>query len=427
MTFNGALAMAESYYAATALPSARKPSLSENIEADLVVIGGGCTGLSAALHAAKRGYRVVLLEGGRIGWGASGRNGGQIIPGLRQGPRQLAKRYGRDDAKRLFSLSVSARDLVAELIEKHAIPCDLALTGHLHAEVSADLGALKAEADFAAEAMDYPHLAVLGKEQLAEELTSGHYSGALLDRQGGHFHPLNYALGLAKAAQEWGAVLHEDCPVIDLSYEDKVIARTARGTVTARYGVLACDALLGKLNPALAGRIMPIASHIVTTRPLLPDEIPIRRNRAVSDSYFSVNYYRMTADNRLLFGGGERYFPRKAKQIVPIVRKPLEKLFPQLKGVAIEHGWGGMVSVTTSRLPDFGRMGPLFYAHGYSGQGAILSTLAGKLLADAMSGTAEQFDLMSRIAPSPFPGGTALRTPLHVLGMIWYGLRDRLG
>jgi gamma-glutamylputrescine oxidase len=293
--------------------------------------------------------------------------------------------------------------------------------------VSADLDALKEEADFAAKAMDYPHLAVLDKARLAEELTSGHYSGALLDRQGGHFHPLNYALGLAKAAQDWSVAIHEDSPVVDLTYNDKVIAKTARGSVVARHGVLACDALLGRLNARLAGRMMPIASHIVTTAPLPPEQRPIHRNRAVSDSYFSVNYYRMTADNRLLFGGGERYFPRNANRIEPIVRKPLEKIFPQLKGVAIEHAWGGLVSVTTSRLPDFGRMGPLFYAHGYSGQGAVLSTLAGKLLADAMSGTAEQFDLMSKIAPSPFPGGAALRTPLHVLGMIWYGLRDRLG
>jgi gamma-glutamylputrescine oxidase len=419
--------MAESYYAATAQPSPQYPVLFGNIETDLVVIGGGCTGLSAALHAAAHGFRVVLLEGGRIGWGASGRNGGQIIPGLRQGPRELAKRYGQEEAKRLFALSVSARDLVTGLIEKHGIACDLALTGHLHAEVAADLDDLKREAEFAAEAMDYPHLAVLDKAQLAGEITSTHYSGALLDRQGGHFHPLNYALGLAEAARRTGVSIYQDSPVIDLIYNNKVVAKTARGTITAKQGVLACDALLGKLNPKLAGRIMPIASHIVTTAPMAPDQVPIRHNRAVSDSYFSVNYYRMTADHRLLFGGGERYFPRKTNTISPIVRKPMEKIFPHLKGVAINHAWGGMVSVTRSRLPDIGRMGPLFYAQGYSGQGAILSTLAGKLLADAMAGTAEQFDMMSKLAPSPFPGGMALRTPLHVLGMIWYGLRDRLG
>jgi len=418
--------MAESYYAATAVPPPRLPVLSENIEADLVVIGGGCTGLSAALHAAESGLRVVLLEGGRVGWGASGRNGGQIIPGLRQGPRQLSKRYGLEEARRLFQLAVSARDLVTGLVKKHSIPCDLALTGHIHAEVSADLDALKDEAEFAAEKMDYPHLAVLDKEQLAEELISEHYSGGLLDRKGGHFHPLNYALGLAKAAQAAGVLIYEDSIVTDLIYNDKVTTKTALGLVTAPQGILACDALLGKLHPKLAGRIMPIASHIVTTAPLPADRLPILRNRAISDSYFSVNYYRMTADNRLLFGGGERYFPRNTKQIAPIVRKPLEKIFPSLKGVEITHAWGGMVSVTTSRLPDIGRTGPLYYAQGYSGQGAILSTLAGKLLADAAAGSRDGFDVLSRIAPPPFPGGTALRTPLHVLGMIWYGLRDRL-
>ena len=419
--------MAESYYATTARPSPRHPSLSENVEADLVVIGGGCTGLSAALFAAKRGYRTVLLEGGRVGWGASGRNGGQIIPGLRQGPRQLARRYGLETARRLFALSVSARDLVAGLIEEHAIACDLALTGHLYTQTSSDLDDLRREAEFAAEEMDYPHLAVLDTAQLAEELDSGHYGGGLLDRRGGHFHPLNYALGLAEAAAKAGVTIYQESPAIDLTYNDKVFARTAGGTVSARHGVLACDALLGRLNPHLAGRIMPIASHIVTTAPLPADRLPIRRNRAISDSYFSVNYYRMTADNRLLFGGGERYFPRNNSQMEAAVRAPLEKIFPQLKGIAIDHAWGGMVSITTSRLPDVGRMGPLFYAQGYSGQGAILSTLAGKLMADAMAGTAEQFDLMHRLAPSPFPGGTALRTPLHVLGMLWYGLRDRLG
>jgi gamma-glutamylputrescine oxidase len=418
--------MAESYYAATANPSPRHPDLEENRQADLVVIGGGCTGLSAALFAAKRGWRVVLLEGGRIGWGASGRNGGQIIPGLRQGPLELAKRYGREEAKRLFTLAVSARGLVADLIDEHHIACDLAATGHLYAARRADLDGFRREAEFAAAEMDYPHLAVLDRRDLAQELASDHYDGGLLDREGGHFHPLNYALGLADAAIEAGVSIHEQSPVLDLETKNNVFARTALGSVTARHGVLACDALLGHLDSRLAGRIMPIASHVVTTAPLRPEQVPILRDRAVSDSYFSVNYYRMTADNRLLFGGGERYFPRKANKIADIVRKPMQRIFPQLADVPIEHGWGGLVSITTSRLPDMGRRGALFYAQGYSGQGAILSTLAGKLLADAAAGTAGQFDVMSRVKPSAFPGGTALRTPLHVLGMMYYGLRDRL-
>jgi gamma-glutamylputrescine oxidase len=427
LLFNGSLAMAESYYAVTASPSPRHPVLAGNIKADLIVIGGGCTGLSTALFAAKHGLRVVLLEGGKLGWGASGRNGGQIIPGLRQGPQELVERYGSAEAKRLFTLAISARDLVTGLIEAHGIACDLALTGHLYAARRADLDGFRREAEFAAREMDYPHLVALDRRDLAEEVATDHYDGGLLDRQGGHFHPLNYTLGLARAAEAAGVAIYQETPVITLTYKDNVTARTALGSVTAPLGVLACDALLGRLDPGLAGRIMPIASHVVTTAPLRPDQVPIPRNRAISDSYFSVNYYRMTADNRLLFGGGERYFPRKTNYIETIVRAPLEKIFPQLKGVVIDHAWGGLVSITTSRLPDIGRKGALLYAQGYSGQGAILSTLAGRLMADAAAGTAGEFDVMSKIKPAAFPGGTALRTPLHVLGMAWYGLRDRLG
>ena len=419
--------MTESYYTATANPCETRPPLRGNIEADLVVIGGGCTGLSAALFAARRGYKVVLLEGGRLGHGASGRNGGQIIPGLRQGPEELTRRYGLEEARRIFATAVSARDLVTGLIEEHGIACDLRLTGHINAATAHDLAPLQREAAFTERQMNYPHLAVLDRAALADELASDHYGGGLLDRNGGHFHPLNYALGLAEAAEKAGAHLHEEIHVIALDYKDKIVTRTEHGTVTAPHGVLACDALLGRLNPILAGRIMPISSHIVTTAPLAPGVAPILNNRAISDSYFSVNYYRMTADNRLLFGGGERYLPRKINEIAPVVRKPLEKIFPQLRGIPIDHGWGGLVSVTTSRLPDIGRMGSLFYAQGYSGQGAILSTLAGKLIAEAAAGTAESFDVMSRLRPMSFPGGTALRTPLHVLGMMYYGLRDRLG
>ncbi len=419
--------MAESYYAATASPSPKHPVLAGNIKADLVVIGGGCTGLSAALFAAERGLRVALLEGGRLAWGASGRNGGQIIPGLRLGPQELAQRYGNDEAKRLFTLAVSARKLVTGLIEEHGIACDLALTGHLYAARRANLDALRREAEFTAREMDYPHLAALDRRDLIDEIATDHYDGGLLDKQGGHFHPLNYTLGLARAAEAAGVSIYQETPVIDLKYKDNVTARTALGSVTAPLGILACDALLGRLEPGLASRIMPIASHVVSTAPLRPEQVPILRNRAVSDSYFSVNYYRMTADNRLLFGGGERYFPRKTNHMEAVVRAPLEKIFPQLKGVAIDHAWGGLVSITTSRLPDIGRKGALFYAQGYSGQGAILSSLAGKLMADAAIGTAAEFDVMSRLRPAAFPGGTALRTPLHVLGMMWYGLRDRLG
>jgi gamma-glutamylputrescine oxidase len=331
-------------------------------------------------------------------------------------------RYGADLGRRLFTLAVSARDVVMELIAEHGIACDLAATGHLHVtDRAADLAGLEREVELAAE-LGYPHLLRLDRSALAEELASDAYVGGLLDRQGGHFHPLNYALGLAAAAERAGAVLHEDSPVVEIG--TGVTARTATGGVTARHGILACDALLGRLDRRLAGRIMPIASHIVATAPL-PAPV-IRRDRAVSDSRFSVNYFRHTADGRLLFGGGERIRPGQAADIDALVRRPLERIFPQLRGVAFAHRWGGLVSITRTRLPDLGRRGDWLHAQGYSGQGAILSSLAGRLLAAAAAGGSEEFEQFRRLQPPAFPGGDLLRTPLHVLGMLAFGLLDRL-
>ena len=422
------LGMAGSYYAATAAPTTARAPLQGALSVDLCVIGGGCTGLAAALFAAERGYKVALLEAGRLGCGASGRNGGQIIPGLRQGPLALVKRFGAPTARQLFTLAVSARTLVADLIRTHAIDCDLVLEGHLHVWAqSRQQDAAKADAECAAALLDYPYFSLLSRRELAAELDSDAYCGGLLDSRGGHFHPLNYALGLAAAAARAGVSLFENSPVLGLRHDTKVVARTAAGSVTARYGVLACDALLGRLQDSLASRIIAITSHIVATIPLPAEMALIPRNRAISDSQVSVNYFRMTADRRLLFGGGERIWPFAATDIAALVRKPLARVFPQLAKVEIAQAWGGLVAITRNRLPDIGRIGPLFYAQGYSGQGAILSSLAGKLMADAMAGTAEQFDLMGRLAPQPFPGGRTLRTPLHLLGMLCSALRDRMG
>jgi gamma-glutamylputrescine oxidase len=428
VAFNDAYGMASSYYVATARPFAGRPRLTGDHSADLCVIGGGCTGLAASLFAARRGHHVILLEGGRIGWGASGRNGGQIIPGLRKGPAELRRRYGLAQAKALFELAISARDLVCDLIATQVIDCSLSLTGHLHATSRrSDLEDLKREAEIAARDFAYSSLRVLESRDIEAELDSAAYLGGLLDDKGGHFHPLNYTLGLAQAAESLGVVLHEGSAVTALSQNGKIRIQTGAGIVTASHAIIACDALLGKLDGALAGRIMPIASHVIATAPLSPQDIPIFRDRAISDSRFNVNYFRMTSDRRLLFGGGERYLPGEPRDIAALVRQPLQTIFPRLKDVAIDHAWGGLVSVTTSRLPDIGRRGGIFYAQGYSGQGAILSTLAGKLMADAMSGTTAQFDLLSAAAPKAFPGGANLRTPLHVLGMLWYALRDRIG
>jgi gamma-glutamylputrescine oxidase len=427
MGFNAGLGMAGSYYQATAHPSVPAPVLAGEIEADVCVVGGGCTGLSAALHAAERGYSVVLLEGGRIGWGASGRNGGQIIPGLRKGAVELVARFGAARARRLFTVAVEACDLVEALIRRHGIDCDLKLTGHLSTVIRArDLDDVAAEVDCLERVMGYRHAAVLDAAATRDELAAEGYHGALLDRRGGHLHPLNYTLGLAEAARRAGVRIFEQSPVRALESRSGITATTGAGRVRARYGVLACDALLGDLDPRLAARIMPVANYIVATEPLADPAALIAHDRAVSDNRFVVNYFRLSADGRLLFGGGEKYSPRPPADMDAFVRPYLQQIFPQLHGVRIDYSWGGMVSVTLSRLPHIGRTGDLFFAHGYSGQGVVLTTLAGQVLAEAMAGTAERFDLFAGIAPPAFPGGTLLRGPLHVLGMLWYALRDRL-
>jgi gamma-glutamylputrescine oxidase len=424
--FNSGLDIERSYYVATANPSPRHAALQGTVDADLVVVGGGCTGLSTALHAAERGLKVVLLEGGRIGWGASGRNGGQMIPGLRKGAAELVRVYGRERARALFDLAFEAWGLVLDRIERHAIDCDLSKTGHLVGAVSAgDIAHFEAEQKCLTSVMDYPHMRIMSASE-ARAAVDTPYHGALFDALGGHMHPLNYTLGLARAAVAAGVNIHEDSVALRLQRKPGIRVETANGAVRARCAVLAGDALLEGLDARVNSRIMPVGNYIVATEPLPDAQAVIPSNAAVSDTRFVVNYYRLSADGRLLFGGGERYTPSPPSDIPAFVRPHLEKTFPQMRGRRIDHAWGGLVSVTTSRLPHVGNHGEVYFAHGYSGKGVILSTLAGKLLVEAMAGETARFDLFAGLNPMPFPGGAALRGPLYVLGMLWYAFRDRL-
>ena len=427
MGFNSGLNMERSYYVATATAFPLAPRLQGEVRADVVVIGGGYTGLHAALNAAERGFSVVLLEGGRVGWGASGRNGGQLIPGWRKGATELVARFGKDRAKQLFELALDARTLTLDRIAKHDIQCDLHVNGHLTlAAKPRDLAWMRDEARVLAEVMDYPHARVLPADEARGKVAADGFHGALLDECGGQLHPLNYALGLADAARGAGVKMHEYSRVVRVETNDGVVAHTKDGLVRARYGMLACDALLDGLEPRIAGRIMPVANYLVATAPLPNPEQIVADHLAVSDSRFVVNYFRMSEDGRLIFGGGERYSPDPPMNIAAFARGHMLKILPQMRDVKIEYAWGGLVSITMTRLPDIGRMGDLFFAHGYSGQGTLLPALAGKVIAEAMMGTAERFDVLAGIAPPAFPGGAALRSPLYVLAMLWYALRDRL-
>ncbi len=394
----------------------------------MVVVGGGFTGLSAALHAAEAGFSVVLLEGQRIGWGASGRNGGQMIPGLRWDALELVERFGEDHARRLLGLANSAGELVRGRIERHAIVCDHR-HGHFHAAAKpSHLDDMRRELDCLERLLDYRLASVVSAGDVGDFVASSGYHGGMIDMNGGHLHPLNYALGLAAAALKAGVRIFEGSAVSQIDHSGPVIARTAQGSVTARHGVLACDTQMGEVAPKLAAMTMPVANYNVATAPLgeARARALIPSGAAVSDSRFVLNYYRLSADHRLIFGGGEKYSPRPPANIAAFVRPYLEGVFPQLKGVQIDHAWGGMVGVSLNRLPQFGRIGQCFYAHGWSGHGVLLTTLAGQLIAEAMQGTAERFDLMASLPARPFPGGPLLRHPLYVAGMLWYALRDRL-
>jgi gamma-glutamylputrescine oxidase len=423
--FNSGYGMERSYYVATANAFAPAPELEGEHAADVVVIGGGYTGLHAALNAAERGFSVVLLEAGRVGWGASGRNGGQMIPGWRKGAAELVARYGRDKARTIFDLGLEARALTLARIAKHAISCDLRTSGHLVAAAKAsDIWLGEEELRALEYVMDYHDAQLISREETRALCDSPAFHGGFLDKRGGHLHPLNYALGLARAAREIGVQLFEQSRVVSVDQSAGIVARTEQGVVRARYGVLACDALLHGLEPRIAGRIMPVANYLIATEPLAA--LPIANGLAIADSRFVVNYFRMSADGRLIFGGGERYSATPPADIAAFVRPYVARTFPQLRDVRIEYAWGGLVSITMSRLPHIGRTGDLFFAHGYSGQGVLIPALAGKVLAEAMAGSAERFDVLSSIAPPEFPGGAALRSPLYVLGMLWYALRDRL-
>ncbi|MPZ09601.1 MAG: FAD-dependent oxidoreductase [Kiloniellaceae bacterium] len=419
-----------SYYLATAKGLTAAPALQGEHRCDVCVVGGGYTGVATALHLAERGYAVILLEARRIGWGASGRNGGQLSGGQRLDPQTMAQLVGPAHARRLWDLGEEAKNLVKQRIVEHAIDCDLKL-GHISAGFKpGHAKTLQEHADFLQQIYGYPHIRSLSREELRRLVASDRYYGGSFDADSGHLHPLNYVLGLARAAREAGAAIYEMTPALAIVRRDgKPGVSTPEGSVRADHLVLACNAHLGALEPRIASTIMPINNFIIATEPLGAARAHslIANDAAVADSKHVIDYYRLSADGRLLFGGGESYRMRYPRDIAGIVRRCMLKVFPQLADVAIDYAWGGKVAITMNRLPAFGRLdGDVFYAQGFSGQGVALTTLAGKLIAEAVAGQAERFDILAQIPTPRFPGGTLLRWPSLVAGMLYYALRDKL-
>ncbi len=414
-----------SWYAATARMLPPFAPLRGETACDVCVIGGGYTGLSAALHLAEAGRSVVLLEAQRLGWGASGRNGGQVGAGQRQDQDWLEKAAGPARARALWDLAEEALALVKARIKRHAIACDLrpgivyaahkpTYAGQYHAYAE------KLNRDYGARILPLDRAAV------AAQLGTDVYHGGIFYPDAAHLHPLDYALGLARAAQAAGVFLHETSRVLRRS---GTRIETAEGVVIARQVILACNGYHGDLEPQVAARVMPINNFIVATAPLGAERASalMPGRVAAADSRFVVNYWRLTADDRLLFGGGETYGYRFPRDIAALVRRPLARIYPDLRDVAIDHAWGGTLAITTNRLPAFQRLeGEVYSAAGYSGHGIAIATLAGKLMAEAMAGTAERFDAFAALPQTRFPGGAVLRRPLLVLAMAWYALRDRL-
>lgn len=419
-----------SWYAATANTLPPFPVLEGDHKADVCVIGGGFTGLSSALHLAQRGYRVILLEAQRVGWGASGRNGGQVGSGQRRDQIDLEKMVGLDDARHLWNLSQDAKALVKSLCETHDIDC-AHKPGVAHVDWNAaDVPHEHAYAEHLDKTYGYTQIKPLDRAATCDLLGTEVYHGGTLDMGAAHIHPLNFALGLARAAQDAGVILFEESEVTGIQQGDPVTISTAKGRISASHLVVACNGYLGGLHEKTASRVMPINNFIVATEPLGQDgaEALIKQDVAIADSKFVVNYYRRSADHRLLFGGGETYSYRFPKDIRALVRKPMLDIYPQLKDVKLDYAWGGTLAITVNRMPYFGRIAPnILTASGYSGHGVALATLAGRITAAAIAGQSEDFDVMARVPTIPFPGGRALRYPSLVLAMSWYALRDRLG
>lgn len=423
------MARIDSYYRHTAHPPLAMPSLDSDIKVDVCVVGGGIAGCSTALHLAQRGFSVALLEAQDIGWGASGRNGGQVLPGYSCGQETLVNAVGLELARRMWDVSVAGVDLLRTLVQQHHIDCDLN-TGHIevalgeHQREKLVQSKRTLEEDY-----DYRELQLVEQTELQSFVGSPLYCTGLLDRGALHIHPLNYTLGLARAARNAGVQIFEHTAAIALQIEAQSRIRTPRASVVADFVVLCCNAQIDGLATPLRNRIMPIGTYMVATEALGDERIAsvLPKNVAVSDSNFILDYFRRTPDTRLLFGGRVSYSGLHASSAQDPLRKHMHKVFPQLRDASVEFAWGGYIDITMNRAPDFNRLAPnIYYLQGFSGHGIALAGIAGKLAAEAIAGHAERFDWFSNIPHRNFPGG-ALRMPALVLAMLWYRLRDALG
>jgi gamma-glutamylputrescine oxidase len=418
-----------SYYAATAHAAPPRPALAGDVSADVCIVGGGYSGLSAGIELAGRGYRVRLVEAARIGWGASGRNGGQIVNGLNAGLDRIEARYGRQIADFVGRLVKEGNAIIRERVARHGIDCDLKDGQIFTALTPAHMRELEAKRALWRR-HGHDDFEMLDRDALRAHVASDLYAGGMLDRTGAHMHPLNLALGEAAALECLGGTIHEASRVTAVEETpDGVVVRTEAGAVRCGTALLCGNAYLGRVVPDLYDRVMPFSTQMIATEPLGDRARALLPTDAcVEDVRWVLDYYRLSADGRLLFGGGTVYGGTDPEDIRAKLVPNMERVFPSLKGARVDFAWSGNCAISFSRVPQLGRLGrAVYYAHGYSGHGVVGSHLFGRILAEAVDGDLSRFDTFAGMRWIPFPGGRRFAVPYAVLGSWWYGLRDRLG
>lgn len=418
-----------SYYAASANPAPARPALQGTQETDVCVIGAGYTGLSTALFLLEHGFRVIVLEAAKVGFGASGRNGGQIVNSYSRDLDVIEKQLPAAQARLLGEMAFEGGRIIRDRVQHYGIDCDLKDGGVFGAVNTGQLRQLEQQQKLW-ERYGYNQLELLDERGIRGVVNTERYVGGMLDRGGGHIHPLNLALGEAATVESLGGVIHEHSAAIQVEQSEAPVVYTEQGQVRARYVVVAGNAYLGNLLPALAAKSMPCGTQVIATAPLGTEmaESLLPQDYCVEDCNYLLDYYRLSADKRLIFGGGVVYGARDPANIEALLRPNLVKTFPQLQGVRFDYAWTGNFLLTLSRLPQVGRLGNnIYYSQGCSGHGVTYTHVAGKILAEAIRGQAERFDAFAALPHYPFPGGRLLRVPLTALGAWYYQMRDKLG
>ena len=418
-----------SYYAATANMTEERPALQEAKQTDVCVIGAGYTGLSTALFLLEKGFSVTVLEAAKVGFGASGRNGGQIVNSYSRDLDSIERSVDSSAAKLIGQMAFEGGRIIRERVARYNIQCDLKDGGVFAALSQKQMHHLEAQKALW-ERYGYHQLELLDEQGIKRVVASDRYIGGMLDKQGGHIHPLNLALGEAAAVESLGGVVYENSPAVRIERGEQPLIHTPTGNVRAKFVVVAGNAYLGDLIPELAAKSMPCGTQVIATEPL-DDELArslLPQDYCVEDCNYLLDYYRLSADKRLIYGGGVVYGARDPADIESIIHPKMLKTFPQLAKVRIDYAWTGNFLLTLSRLPQVGRLGNnIYYSQGCSGHGVTYTHVAGKVIAEALSGQAERFDAFASLPHYPFPGGQRFQAPLSALGALYYSLRDRLG